>query len=121
MKKKKVEKVIFHMLYVLPFLMVMTYWLWSIVYANNHESTLTISSLYDSFISVFDNTLLGFVYTPINYFLVNVMSLGSNLSSIISLLIQYWVIVELVVLLYRLVVFIPRALCSIIDSGLGDN
>lgn len=120
MKKRKIESVIFHMLYVLPFLIVMVYWIWQIVYSKNHEYTMTISTLFQSLINVFENTTTGLIYQPINYLLVDIMHIGTNLSSIIAYYIEYCVIIEFVHICYCVMIFIPRVCSNIFHKGVGE-
>lgn len=121
MKKKKIEKIIMHMLIVLPFLIVMVYWLYQLIYSHHHDYTMSISGIYQSFNDVFGNATTGLIYAPAYYLLNNVVQIGSNLASVISYYIQYCVLVELIYVLYCVMIFIPRACSSMLSKGMKSE
>ena len=121
MKKRKLEKVILHMLIVLPFLIVMVYWLYQIIYSHHHDYTMSITGIYQSFSDVFGNATTGLIYAPIYYLLNDVINIGSDISSIISYYVQYCVLIELVYMIYCVMIFIPRACSSMLSKGVRSE
>lgn len=120
MKKKRIEKMIFNILLVLPLLIVGVFFAYQLIYSHNHDYVLTIPMLFSSIGEVFSGATSGMIYAPIYYLLNNIVVIGSSLSNVVALYLQYCIVIELAWLCYKVIVFIPRACSSIIDKGLGD-
>ena len=94
MKKKRIEKMIFNLMLLLPVLIVSVFFLYEIIYSHNHDYTLTIPMLFNSIGEVFSGATSGLVYAPIYYLLNNVVSIGGDLSKVVALYLQLSVNVE---------------------------
>lgn len=119
MKTKKIEKTIFNLLMLLPFILGFCYYafyfatLW-----RNSSATISVSLILTNFFSIFTRFGILNTYTlPVKYLMINIFGVTDYVANALSIYFIYMIIVELLHVLYNLIVWLPRTLRSLIERG----
>ena len=117
MRKKKVENLIFNILFLMPIIIFMGYLLINVVSANNHDVLLSVSDLWANLTSSINNNVVGGpVYDAISYFL-NIFNVNTLIVDFVSMYVQYVICIELVHFLFDVFIFVPRCVRQMFTKG----
>lgn len=125
MRRKKIEKLIFNILMLLPFLLTLIYFLVTTFSLQQSGEMLTCTDYLNVLFefTVFDAAVVPELnpplLTPITYF-VELLGMPMTLGFFLGWFISYLVTIELLKILYDFIMFLPRVLRSMIERGLND-
>lgn len=121
MRRKKIENYLFNFLKWLPFFVLGVYSLIKIMYCINHDVTFDVSSYFYDFQLILVGGDSTFVWNQVCQAVFDfgeLIGAPSVYFGCFAVLFIYWVSVELLHILYDFVIFVPRAIRSIIEKGM---
>lgn len=121
MKKRKIEKITFGILKLLPLLLVVVLYLLNFSTVWSTGATVVANDVVTNMNNIMSNFSIINTFTqPIYYLLNTIFGMNTDISTLISNYMLWLVLVELLYVLYDLIIYLPRLLRSLVERGMND-